>query len=60
MRCIDCKYKIFQNYSGGVNRYYCNNPEATVGIGSRLISRTERHSSDLKIKTSPRWCPLNK
>lgn len=58
MKCSECNYKSFYADNGGANRYYCTNPIATEDVGSRLICRTERHSTKLKIKTSPKWCPL--
>lgn len=58
MKCSECDYKCFCADSGGVNRYYCTNPIAIKDVGSRLICRTERHCTELKIKTSPKWCPL--
>lgn len=60
MKCINCRYKSFEEYKDGLNRYFCNNPEAIKNTGSKLICKTERHSTELKIKTSPRWCPLKK
>nr|WP_278678750.1 hypothetical protein [Clostridium paraputrificum] len=58
IKCSDCNYKKLEIYSGGINRYFCTNIEATKGVGSRVICKTERHSTEITIKTSPRWCPL--
>ncbi|MHB8061274.1 MAG: hypothetical protein ACYDG2_01365 [Ruminiclostridium sp.] len=58
MKCSECEYKVYEPSKGGINRYYCSHPEVTKGVGSRMICRTERHSTMLKIKTSPKWCPL--
>lgn len=60
MKCIECDKKVFQKCNGAPNRYYCQHPLATAGIGSRLICRTERGSEKLTTKTAPRWCPLKK
>lgn len=56
-KCSDCNLKIFSKGNGSPNRYYCRHPEATK-MGSRMICRTERHKTELTIKTSPKWCPL--
>lgn len=60
MKCSECDHKHFETGNGSPNRYYCNNPVATAGVGARLICRTERHKTDITIKTSPSWCPLKK
>ena len=59
-KCSECKYKVFEEYNGSPNRYYCNHPEIVAGEGPRMICRTERHSKELKLKTSPKWGPLKK
>lgn len=56
--CKDCDFRRFENYNGSPNRYHCVHPEAVRGVGYRLICRTDRHSSEIKMKTSPKWCPL--
>lgn len=60
MKCSECKHCRFYEHKGGVNRYYCEHPEAgkAVNATARLIGRTERHKTDIPIKTRPRWCPL--
>ena len=60
MRCVDCYQKKFEDYNGRPNRYYCEHPDAPRKYGPALICKTERHSTELTIKTSPRWCPLRK
>jgi len=57
MKCSECNHKIYEPSNGGPNRYYCKHPEAVREIGSRLICRTERHSTVITIKTTPKWCP---
>lgn len=57
MKCSECGHEVFEHGNGGPNRYYCKHPEAVSGIGSWMICRTERYSTDLKIKTAPKWCP---
>lgn len=61
MKCKDCEYKSFLERKCGPNRYYCDHPEAQFGIiRNALICKTERHSEELTIKTSPKWCPLRR
>lgn len=56
-KCSECTFCVYVPKSDGCNRYYCNNPVATAGIGSRVVCRCKRHTKDI-IKTSPKWCPL--
>lgn len=58
MKCSDCNYKLLEKYSGGLSRFYCKHPNAEDGIGSRKIGKTMRGSSELTIKTAPKWCPI--
>jgi hypothetical protein len=60
MKCADCENCKFEQCNGGVNRFYCTHPAAaaSVNAGARLIARTERHSTELPVKTAPRWCPI--
>ena len=58
MKCVDCDLKKLQERKCGGNRYYCGHPDAPRQNGPALICKTERHSTELTIKTSPRWCPL--
>ncbi len=60
MKCAECENCKFAGDKGGVNRFYCEHPEAaaSVNASARLIARTERHSTELPVKTSPRWCPI--
>jgi len=57
IKCSECKYKVLEKGNGSPSRYYCMHPEAINGIGARMISRCDRHSDELKLKTSPKWCP---
>lgn len=57
MKCSECNFCTFEEYNGGPNRYYCLHPVTIRGVGAQLICRTERHSRELKVKTSPKWCP---
>lgn len=62
-KCSECEYAKFVDYNGNPNRYYCSNEEARFAQGCRpepMICRTDRHSTEMKIKTSPRWCPFRK
>lgn len=60
MKCKDCEFCRFEDHNGNPNRYHCTHPEAVRGIGYRMICRTGRHSRELKMKTSPKWCPRRK
>lgn len=60
MKCVDCDLKKLQECKCGGNRYYCGHPDAPRQNGPALICKTERHSTELTIKTRPRWCPLRK
>lgn len=52
MTCKECKYSKFQRYNGSPNRYYCLHSAMTVGVGSRMICRTERHSEEITMEAS--------
>lgn len=58
-KCIECVDQEFITYNGSPSRFYCNNRIAAkeVNAAARKISNCDRGSSELKIKTSPRWCP---
>lgn len=60
MKCKDCNDLVYCPRNGGSNRYYCKNIIACKEhlCGAVLLSRCDRHSDVLKIKTSPKWCPL--
>ncbi len=60
MKCKSCKYLYFIKGNGSPSRYYCSNEILfqKKHCGSVLISRCDRHSNELKIKSSPNWCPL--
>lgn len=59
MKCNECKYCKIIKWNGGVVEGYCEYPpilkEYPNGIS---LGYGERHSNKLKIKTSPRCCPL--
>lgn len=61
MNCIDCDYKEYTPGNGNPGRYYCKHPKARFAISecepTPMICRTKRHSSELSIKSSPKWCP---
>ena len=57
-KCSECTYKVFEDYKGSPNRYYCTHPAITEGSGPKMICRCDRNSSELKTKSSPKWCPL--
>lgn len=60
MKCKDCNYLVFSKSNGSPDRYYCKHPVACnkFGCGAVLVCRCDRHSTILKTKTAPRWCPL--
>lgn len=57
-KCAGCRRCRFEDCNGSPNRYYCVHPAVMAGMGNRMVCRTERHSTAITIKTSPRWCPL--
>lgn len=61
MNCINCHHKEFTPGNGNPGRYYCKNPKARFARSEcepvPMICRTKRHSAELTIKTSPKWCP---
>lgn len=62
MKCKDCTYKLFSENKSGPSRYYCKHPKARFVRSecepTPMICRTKRHSDEITIKTSPKWCPL--
>lgn len=61
-KCSECLDKEFRTYNGRPSRYYCTNREAAeqVHASARKIRNCDRGKSELKIKTSPKWCPKRK
>lgn len=63
-KCKECNFKSFYSGNGGLNRYYCEHPDGRFARSecepTPLICRTERHSSEMTIKTAPKWCPLKR
>lgn len=64
MKCKDCGQKKYYPGNGNPGRYYCEHPEARYAKSecepTPMICRTGRHSDEITIKTSPKWCPLRK
>ena len=64
MKCKDCTYKDFLEHKDGPGCYYCKHPKARFARSecepTPMICKTKRHSDELTIKTSPKWCPLRK
>ena len=62
--CKDCEHKTYGSIKGSSGRYYCKHPEARFVRSecepTPMICRTGRHSDEITIKTSPKWCPLRK
>ncbi len=62
MKCMDCSYAELSKYKGGINRWYCENRAVKneINAGRELICKCKRHSEELTIKTSPKWCPFKR
>ena len=62
LKCKDCEYLIFSEVNGGPNRYYCEHPVACEEklCGAVKLCLCDRGRSELKVKTAPRWCPVNR
>ena len=59
-KCSKCEDAKFQDMNGRPNRWYCEHPEVRKYVScpaNTLICKTERHTKEITIKTSPRWCP---
>lgn len=66
MKCKDCEY-LSHGKSSTTSRdtFSCTHAEAfgdeKPWSGERLIAHAiDKHSSELPIKTAPRWCPLKR
>lgn len=62
MKCKECEFLKFAKGNGDPNRYYCEHPVACKEFlcGAVLVCRAGRvDDAELKIKTVPRWCPIN-
>lgn len=61
IRCSECGYTEFVEGNGRPNRYFCIHPGARFAKSecepTPMICLTERHSKEMKMKTSPKWCP---
>lgn len=68
IRCAECKYcEEFRPVGNERSNFYCNHPdrlyiskyyrEHKISKMEGFIGFGERYSSDVPIKTSPRWCP---
>lgn len=62
--CKDCKYCTFGTRVKGRGYYTCSNPDKWKYIprelksGDGFICFAVSGSTELRIKTSPKWCPL--
>lgn len=58
--CKNCRYCTFEEYKGNPNRYYCIHPVACKEhlCGAVKLCVCDRNSNELKIKKTPKWCPL--
>ncbi len=59
-KCSKCENAKFQDMNGRPNCWYCEHPEVRKYVScpaNTLICKTERHTKEITIKTSPRWCP---
>ena len=54
------KMELAVKAAGSPNRYYCTHPVAAkmACAWAKMICRTERRSTEITIKTAPKWCPL--
>ena len=62
-KCRECENTEFQDMNGSPNRWYCKHPEVREYVScpaDTLICKTERYSTEIIIKTSPKWCPRRK
>ena len=62
-KCRECENTEFQDMNGRPNRWYCKHPEVRAHVScpaDTLICKTERYSTEITIKTSPKWCPRRK
>jgi hypothetical protein len=62
-KCRKCENTEFQDMNGRPNRWYCKHPEVREHVScpaDTLICKTERYSTEITIKTSPKWCPRRK
>ena len=64
IKCKDCEFKSFLVLKCAPGRYYCKHPDASFARSEcepmPMICKTDRHSDEITIKTSPKWCPLRK
>lgn len=62
IRCKECKWCEFSDGKGRPNRYYCTHPHNPNSMNmvsaNTLITKTDRNSMEMKIKQTPKWCPL--
>lgn len=58
LKCISCEHRSFMQGNGNPSRHYCELANTSCEP-RRMICRTERHETDMTIKRTPRWCPLN-
>lgn len=59
-KCSECENAKFQDMNGRPNRWYCGHPEAKERVScpaDTMICKTERHHTEMTIKTCPKWCP---
>ena len=61
-KCSECEFAKFADGNGNPNRYYCEHKNARFARSKcepvPMICRTDRHSREFTIKTSPKWCPI--
>lgn len=56
-KCRKCENTEFQDMNGSPNRWYCKHPEVREHVScpaDTLICKTERYSTEITIKTSPK------
>lgn len=61
MNCKTCKYCKYGESSSHIGTYICEhprNPDLQNHIGGvTRICKTERHSTEMTRKRTPKWCP---
>jgi hypothetical protein len=62
-RCKECQNAKMQDMNGRPNRWFCEHPKVRDYVScpaGTMICKGERHSTEITIKTSPKWCPRRK
>ncbi|NDO20337.1 hypothetical protein FMM68_11835 [Lachnospiraceae bacterium MD329] len=61
MNCKNCKHCKYSEGGNHIGTYTCEhprNPDSVNHIGGvTRICKTERHSTEMTRKRTPKWCP---